>query len=95
MRAEQSDPFGAAVAYRVLAELRATVVGSCDEQVKLWLEQADAAAHIRGSARELALNKLCFAEILMRTGGEYAALDRQVRARQELEDLGMLLRADN
>ena len=83
-RAAESDPFGEVIAYRVFAELRAAESGRLDEQVATWLQWADAAARSRGTQRELALNKLCHARILARTGQPEAAAELLASARHEL-----------
>jgi tetratricopeptide (TPR) repeat protein len=90
-RAAQSDPFGEAIAYRVFAELRAAESGKCDEQVASWLQWADAAARSRGTERELALNKLCHARILMRTGDPAAADALAEQAGRELQAMRVVV----
>jgi tetratricopeptide (TPR) repeat protein len=90
-RAAHSDPFGEVVAYRVFAELKAAESGKYDEQVETWLKWADGAARSRGTARELALNKLCHARILERLGDRLAAQPLFVEARAELHAMSIVL----
>jgi len=92
-RAAHSDPFGEAIAYRVFAELEAAESGQQGEQVATWLKWADGAARSRGTAREAALNKLCHARILKRSGSP-AAEPLFEEARQALAAMGVTVHLD-
>lgn len=94
-RAKQRDPFGAAIALRVLAELRSEELQRCDEQALAWLSQADVSARQRGSKRELVLNELCRLELLKRFGAGPEAEARYHRLRIELENMGMVVDQPN
>jgi tetratricopeptide (TPR) repeat protein len=63
-RAEQKDPFGEAVAYRVLAELEAQRGPGAEAEVSALLNKAEQAAAARNSRRERALNLWCRARLL-------------------------------
>jgi tetratricopeptide (TPR) repeat protein len=93
-RAEYKDPFGEAIAYRVLAGLCAREHGSPNAETWTLMDRATAAAQRRGSRPELAFNEWWRARLWQQTGDSAAARAAFESALAQFETLGLAAYAD-
>ena len=86
-RTRQGERLGEAVAYRSLAW--AAVVGKNDHAAARWMRRAEAAAHVRGSPREEALNQLMHGQISQQCGQNPQAIEFLHEAAERFQRMGM------